>query len=43
MKSHAAALRSIGGPAGFLTEEAPAPWAMCGVDALLLSNDNHME
>lgn len=43
MKAHAAALTSIGGSAGFLTEEAPAPWAMCGVDALLLSIDNHME
>jgi hypothetical protein len=43
MKSHASTLKSLGGTAGFLTEEAPSPWAMCGVDALLLSTDNHME
>lgn len=43
MRSHAATLRSLGGSAGLLTEEAPSPWAMCGVDALLLSIDNHME
>jgi len=43
MKSHGPQLKSLGGTAGFLTEEAPSPWAICRVDALLLSIDNHME
>jgi len=43
LKSHASTLRSLGETAGFLTEEAPSPLAICGVDALLLSIDKHME
>jgi hypothetical protein len=43
MKDHASVLRSLGGTAGFLADEAPSPWMTCGVDALLLSVDNHME
>jgi hypothetical protein len=43
MKRHSSTLEPLGGTAGFLTEEAPPPWAMCDVDALLLSVDNRME
>jgi hypothetical protein len=43
LKSHASTLRSLGETAGFLTEETPPLWTMCGVDALLLSVDNRME
>jgi hypothetical protein len=43
MKSQASELRSLGGTAGFLADEAPAHWLMCGVDALVLSVDNKME
>jgi hypothetical protein len=40
---HAADIRSLGGTAGFLADEAPEPWARDDVDAVLLSLKNRME